>query len=646
MKIQRWLIYVCLIWTGLIWATAAVAQAPDERDTACDGASSDEELRDCLFERLRGILGEARDQVSVMGVRARARRASGITCGDPGESLSECLRRFIAIKEVRRIRTACGESPEASCLSRFYDEQWTALLEELGEEIGEDAWVAFGFVEGFSCKADETFSDCLERFVKKARPIAQLASKCADEKLKTCFGDHLKEEIETYEALRDKKAEKTKDQAAEETAETMTSATNPGSAGALRDVLSSFLVSLGLDGVSEGDDGTVSVDFNPVMFGKNVQLTYGATLREQEVFQPFLEKIPEAEREKRENQLKEGLDDFDVVDFRVGLSLAGRVGKRYVGREPALYLDLLDLWTGEASSVAQPWRDFRDSHDVEVSLDQIDPRDQVEFLLVVAETTQNLVNAEAKIDEAYGRSRFPLVFELLNNQPQFMVDWSFEERDGAAGPDKESYKLTYELGILNLNRFLRWARTRAVTSDPNGCEIDDGLPNLACLEDYWARDGFDLQEKTKVGGKAEQRVAAKIKKSPRFALSLAYTDRDAFAFPLSDAADAEVFSLDAAESWIGSATLGLPMRLNDAGDDQARFDLEAKYEDVRGGDPMLQVMSRFVATATYSEKLPGGFVASFSAVYANKPEFRGEVDEEISARFGLKWSVAKPREMD
>ncbi len=47
--------------------------------------------------------------------------------------------------------------------------------------------------------------------------------------------------------------------------------------------------------------------------------------------------------------------------------------------------------------------------------------------------------------------------------------------------------------------------------------------------------------------------------------------------------------------------------------------------------------SRFVATATLSQKITACTVFSASAVYANKPEYLGEVDEEVSARFGFRW---------
>ena len=67
-----------------------------------------------------------------------------------------------------------------------------------------------------------------------------------------------------------------------------------------------------------------------------------------------------------------------------------------------------------------------------------------------------------------------------------------------------------------------------------------------------------------------------------------------------------------------------------------RFDLKASYEDF-SDDPVRQ--DRGVATATFSYPVSPGFFLTLGAVYATKPEFRGEVDEEISARLGLTYKL-------
>ncbi|HYX24919.1 MAG TPA: hypothetical protein VFC23_12250, partial [Thermoanaerobaculia bacterium] len=75
--------------------------------------------------------------------------------------------------------------------------------------------------------------------------------------------------------------------------------------------------------------------------------------------------------------------------------------------------------------------------------------------------------------------------------------------------------------------------------------------------------------------------------------------------------------------------------------DPYRFDLQADYEDF-SGDPKLQ--DRLVATATFTQKMSDNSTASFSFIYASKPEFLGEVDKHLSAHLGLKYKMDKRKD--
>jgi len=59
-------------------------------------------------------------------------------------------------------------------------------------------------------------------------------------------------------------------------------------------------------------------------------------------------------------------------------------------------------------------------------------------------------------------------------------------------------------------------------------------------------------------------------------------------------------------------------------------------EDI-SNDPMRQ--DRWVSTLTLSQRVSEESSLAVSLVYANKPEFRGMVDKELSARAGLKFEV-------
>jgi hypothetical protein len=52
--------------------------------------------------------------------------------------------------------------------------------------------------------------------------------------------------------------------------------------------------------------------------------------------------------------------------------------------------------------------------------------------------------------------------------------------------------------------------------------------------------------------------------------------------------------------------------------------------------------SRLTATATLSQKMSDKSIFSIGVAWAEKPEYLGEVDEELSANLGLRWSFYGP----
>ena len=78
---------------------------------------------------------------------------------------------------------------------------------------------------------------------------------------------------------------------------------------------------------------------------------------------------------------------------------------------------------------------------------------------------------------------------------------------------------------------------------------------------------------------------------------------------------------------LGSGGKGLP---------RPRFDAKLSYEDF-SDDPSRQ--DRGLATLTFSYPVGQGFFVTLGAVYATKPEFRGDVDEEISTRLGFTYKL-------
>lgn len=192
------------------------------------------------------------------------------------------------------------------------------------------------------------------------------------------------------------------------------------------------------------------------------------------------------------------------------------------------------------------------------------------------------------------------VLDLVGNQPQLSFTATYRSRDEAAGPNEFNAAFSYEEGMKNVND-LR-----------NRCgEID-----MACLADFLATD------------------AEKIRGARRIRFNAEYTRISRLSFVMP--APGFSYLAEPTERLAASFTFGGYIGREMSGHRRSRFDLSATYEDF-SDDPLRQ--DRGLASATLTYPLMQGFFLSLGAVYATKPEFRGDVDEELSARAGFTYKI-------
>jgi hypothetical protein len=296
---------------------------------------------------------------------------------------------------------------------------------------------------------------------------------------------------------------------------------------------------------------------------------------------------------------------------------------------------------------------------------------------------------------------FDLV-DLVNNQPQLTLSIESRVRDDLVGPDQSSLKFSYELGRANVNAFRRYQERQntaevplsavaimegvaaaaqiAATANPtdaaavamaaNGAALAAAAadPRVAAEARAVAAAAASSATAMPRDGAAAARAATdavtagasrlgsqpcastvvclkryieenrdSIRQGDRLAFSLAFVDKDDFRYDSGGV----FLEVPAERSLVAQLSYGryLGRRNLDSvlGGRRSRIDFTASFEDVKD-DPARQ--NRSVANVTFAQEISQGLFLTVGMVWANKPEYRGVVEEELSARAGINYKLA------
>lgn len=451
-----------------------------------------------------------------------------------------------------------------------------------------------------ACGETESFNDCLDRVKNAAIDKARRAELVAIE-------TEINAEVQKH----------------------LTSQTVPGTATSLRDALADVLTSFGLGTVHEGD-GAVTLTLSPELlrFGPKNKLTVDLALRQPELYAPLVAALPEEGRADLENTLDKELGDVDDAEISLSWSRESerfgrvfRVHRHLIGQ---IFVSALEQAGGSEATIAfvnylvsvnqgKPENqqvELNDSKAQAAAKGITLPADFESRLIAFGKAAGESVNqVGAKLD----RSGFFRLADLVNNQPQIFVSASYRARDELAGPDIFSGTVTYEQGWANLNALRRWAEDR---NDPSLSTED-----LAAF----LREGGLID--------AQGQPTKALENAPRLSVSLSYNEASSLDRTL---ASGDVFSQAGSQSWKGSLGAGFYLAVDSQGIPQARFELQANYED---SDNPMQPETRVTATGTFTQRLADGSSAYLGLAWANKPEFLGVVNDEVSAHVGLKYGL-------
>ena len=142
-----------------------------------------------------------------------------------------------------------------------------------------------------------------------------------------------------------------------------------------------------------------------------------------------------------------------------------------------------------------------------------------------------------------------------------------------------------------------------------------------------------------VGPVTQDDVITNLKTSNRITFKVDYSKLQRLNFTLPGTMPF-AFSEKPVERFSFTAGLGRYIGKEVSSRTRVRIDVSVGYEDF-SDDPARQ--DRGLATATFTYPVAEGFYLSVGVVYATKPEFRGDVVEELSARAGFTYKVIREK---
>lgn len=356
-------------------------------------------------------------------------------------------------------------------------------------------------------------------------------------------------------------------------------------------------------------------------------LKVGAAANQQPTaFNPLIESLDEDGREATRTLLEDRLDIRD--DWQLTLSYAfnrgsiGRHGKMvdeiFDGLQQASDVELdaaLATIRSYPEIISRANRMDGEAIDADTTLNQIefsgaDSEGLSKRLLCESIVKLKRVEEEWRTSADESSKRLSEIAKLADNQPQLLFSVTRNLRNTIAGPDAQSYKLTYEWGYrANLSKLKRYI-------DEQQCETSSCYSNAYTTY---------LDENKSI-----------IEAQDRLALSLEFEEVDSYRF-IDDSLTAD-FERPRAQKFVGKLAVG--RTLNNPLMEGSRLEFSIRYEDV-DADPTLN--DRTVATLSLIKKI-GELSFPVSLIYSNRPEYvEMETNSQLTAGIGIKYEFGQQK---
>jgi hypothetical protein len=406
---------------------------------------------------------------------------------------------------------------------------------------------------------------------------------------------------------------------------------------AVRDFLPPIAAALLTPGL-EADRAALTLRANRTFPFGTVQL--GAEFPEPEIFAPLLQAVPQASRDAVRERLEAELDDQDDVSGSVSLNLENRWFGRSLRSHASYVSDALQALLPTFTSVERAVFDSAHRAVTRAAAANIDParaadprcratdlgpserqfdcfRPAFQALINIAyeSAVEAMVARQARRLNVLDYLKISALSMLVNNQPQLNASVDYRYRDDPVGPDEVTASLRLETGWHNMiglrNRCRRNTNLQAAEDSEFGRCIASALIH-------------------------DDRMAEAIGRGQRFTLKIDLHNRAEYDFVL--ASEGIAVTEDRSLELDGGLAYGQYFgRLAD-GTRRPRIDGDVSYKHQVEGELR---NDRLVAKIAFTQPLSDQLGAVFGAVWANKPEFVGEVQRRVSATLGLTYKLVQ-----
>jgi hypothetical protein len=414
------------------------------------------------------------------------------------------------------------------------------------------------------------------------------------------------------------------------TARRATGATPGSNVSAIRDFLPRAAAAFLRPGLSD-DPSALGIALNFPARSQPLSAQLEVAVTKPTLYQPLLDAVPPISLDAATSTLSDRLNDLDDIKSTLSFNVESRrFGRRYRQHADAfsqlaseilgpLEQDISDR--GLALAVAlkglsaqiepsrtsapacragtMPNADIRS-----VPLSCLAPAQRtliVSRIQAVATASDVLTRESPRLLENSG---FNLLGDLVNNQPQINGELFVHRRREIVGPNEIGGEIRFEVGRHNLNALRGSCGGNAITAP--------------CLQQ------FSQQNSVRRG----------IARQPRFWGSAEFSVQPSYHVALPQYATE--LRLDRAWKLAPKVGYGMYLGTNTAEPDRARVDAKAEYtfnQDASGR------LNRLIATLAWTGKLSDQGATVITVVYANKPEFLGQVNRHLSANVGLSYKL-------